>query len=636
MLSFIVFIIIVLLFISWNDEQQRKNKHEKTNAENIETAEFYDFGEEHCYLRTYEGDLSQLRSIDYETDGGLVKLYVLKEMDIDNEVYIAFVIAKSRKIVFYRCANVDTVKEEGLLIDDIKSAKEYHKVLDVFDELLEEDTFEKEKVIRKLNPIEEKELQIQKEMRKDINFGGKFYTFNQFASTFCGGNQEEAITLRDRLIKEGQAEYYNKCIPAAVSIANNRQKQNSKIKQQPQNMHNKTLIGSNEASVKDIIENASFCDFNKIRCYLMEYEGSMSKLEKIKMDIQGIKVEFRRLKSFAVDEYKATYVALVVEKSRKIIFYKFPYEYDGIKDEDTPLFTGISSSKEYNRVLEVFDMADDELNDNEVIYLVFKDSDNEVACKVLDIFYVDEVEYIAIIPQDEEDVSIYRYSEDKEGIQLYEIETEEEYAKVADEFDKLFFAEDDKTEENEDKSEELLVIGHGDKKLRVTKMVSELHEFVRIKGRFLLRREIEENSDLKNGYEDFELFEMISAIMGVIDATLNDESIDNEIHRSFVQTKGVVIELYIRIAEQIRKNNGRYFDKYKTLQLVKKELGGYLDLILLTSEQDFLSAWDYIEKITKQKQLKENSNSSTSQWQSNPYGDNCEFDEDNAHYQDVL
>lgn len=78
-------------------------------------------------------------------------------------------------------------------------------------------------------------------------------------------------------------------------------------------------------------------------------------------------------------------------------------------------------------------------HEDPVIYVTFEDENKEVACDVLGIFEVDEVEYIALAPQDEEDVLIYRYKENGDDIQLDEIESDEEYEKVAAQFDELFF-----------------------------------------------------------------------------------------------------------------------------------------------------------------------------------------------------
>ncbi|MHC1746910.1 MAG: DUF1292 domain-containing protein [Cellulosilyticaceae bacterium] len=92
-------------------------------------------------------------------------------------------------------------------------------------------------------------------------------------------------------------------------------------------------------------------------------------------------------------------------------------------------------------------------NDHEepVIYVTFEDEDKEVACDVLGIFEVDDIEYIALAPQDEEEVLIYRYSEENDDIQLDEITNDEEYEKVAAEFDSMFFGDlEEAVEETEE------------------------------------------------------------------------------------------------------------------------------------------------------------------------------------------
>ncbi len=84
-----------------------------------------------------------------------------------------------------------------------------------------------------------------------------------------------------------------------------------------------------------------------------------------------------------------------------------------------------------------------------VIYITFEDEDKEVPCDVLSIFEVDDIEYIAVAPQDEDEVLIFRYSEDGDEVKLDEIETDEEYEKVAAEFDELFFGEFEEGPEEE-------------------------------------------------------------------------------------------------------------------------------------------------------------------------------------------
>ena len=82
-----------------------------------------------------------------------------------------------------------------------------------------------------------------------------------------------------------------------------------------------------------------------------------------------------------------------------------------------------------------------------VIYVTFEDEDQEVPCSVLDIFECDGREYIALVPQDEvenadeAEVLFYRFSEDGEEVKLDEVETDEEWEKVAALFDEIFFGE---------------------------------------------------------------------------------------------------------------------------------------------------------------------------------------------------
>ncbi|NLI88884.1 MAG: DUF1292 domain-containing protein [Epulopiscium sp.] len=76
-----------------------------------------------------------------------------------------------------------------------------------------------------------------------------------------------------------------------------------------------------------------------------------------------------------------------------------------------------------------------------VIKVLFDGEDEEVPCDVLGIFQVGQKEYIAIVPQDSDDqVLLYGFEEvGEEGINLTEIETDEEYEKVAEEFQSLYF-----------------------------------------------------------------------------------------------------------------------------------------------------------------------------------------------------
>lgn len=74
----------------------------------------------------------------------------------------------------------------------------------------------------------------------------------------------------------------------------------------------------------------------------------------------------------------------------------------------------------------------------------------EVACEVVGIFEVEEVEYIALVPEDDDQVLIYRYTEndDAEEVELDQIEDDEEFDKVTAAFWEIFGEEDFEKEED--------------------------------------------------------------------------------------------------------------------------------------------------------------------------------------------
>ena len=78
----------------------------------------------------------------------------------------------------------------------------------------------------------------------------------------------------------------------------------------------------------------------------------------------------------------------------------------------------------------------------EVTVTLTLDNDEEIECAVLTIYSVDDKEYIALLPLDEEgdneegDVFIYRYVETADGEPTLEnIEDDDEYEAAADAFD---------------------------------------------------------------------------------------------------------------------------------------------------------------------------------------------------------
>ena len=86
--------------------------------------------------------------------------------------------------------------------------------------------------------------------------------------------------------------------------------------------------------------------------------------------------------------------------------------------------------------------VDDESDMQDTLSL---DDGSEVECAILTIFELEEQNYIALLPLDEDgneneegEVFIYRYFEDEEGNpSLENIEDDEEYEAVADRFDEL-------------------------------------------------------------------------------------------------------------------------------------------------------------------------------------------------------
>lgn len=77
--------------------------------------------------------------------------------------------------------------------------------------------------------------------------------------------------------------------------------------------------------------------------------------------------------------------------------------------------------------------------------LVLED-DTELTCDVIGIFSISEdseTEYIALLPEDNEDILLYRYNETEDGISLENIDSEEEYDEVTAAFEELFLDDED-------------------------------------------------------------------------------------------------------------------------------------------------------------------------------------------------
>ena len=86
---------------------------------------------------------------------------------------------------------------------------------------------------------------------------------------------------------------------------------------------------------------------------------------------------------------------------------------------------------------------DPEAEEEDLMYLTL-DDDTELECHVLGIFGVENKEYIALLPVNEEEVIIYEYVElDDEDFDLLSIEEEEEFEMVSEAFHALFIDEDE-------------------------------------------------------------------------------------------------------------------------------------------------------------------------------------------------
>ncbi len=84
---------------------------------------------------------------------------------------------------------------------------------------------------------------------------------------------------------------------------------------------------------------------------------------------------------------------------------------------------------------------------------IVTEENKELKCSILDTFDVEENEYIALLPEGEDEVLIYRFIlHDDDSFELLNIETDEEFEKVEDVFFELFgeeaFEDEDYDEED--------------------------------------------------------------------------------------------------------------------------------------------------------------------------------------------
>ncbi len=89
----------------------------------------------------------------------------------------------------------------------------------------------------------------------------------------------------------------------------------------------------------------------------------------------------------------------------------------------------------------------EELNEELDTITLTLDDDTELQCSILGVFDVEGIEdkeYIALLPENDETVLIYQYKElEDEEIELLTIEDDDEFDKVSAAFDSLFDEEEE-------------------------------------------------------------------------------------------------------------------------------------------------------------------------------------------------
>lgn len=93
---------------------------------------------------------------------------------------------------------------------------------------------------------------------------------------------------------------------------------------------------------------------------------------------------------------------------------------------------------------------DHDHEDLDIIYITLED-DTELECAVLGIFGVEDKEYIALLPIEEEEVLLYEYKEiSDEEFDLVSIDDEDEFDTVAEAYYALFSDEDFEEDDEEE------------------------------------------------------------------------------------------------------------------------------------------------------------------------------------------
>jgi uncharacterized protein YrzB (UPF0473 family) len=77
------------------------------------------------------------------------------------------------------------------------------------------------------------------------------------------------------------------------------------------------------------------------------------------------------------------------------------------------------------------------------------DDGEKVECAIIGVFDVEDKEYIALLPENSEDVFLYGFSEKEGDVELTRIETDEEYEQVGKVFMELMEMDAEEDEEDE-------------------------------------------------------------------------------------------------------------------------------------------------------------------------------------------
>lgn len=72
----------------------------------------------------------------------------------------------------------------------------------------------------------------------------------------------------------------------------------------------------------------------------------------------------------------------------------------------------------------------------EIIYLTLED-ETKIKCEVVTIFEVDKKEYIVLLPEENENVYLYKYEEIGEELKVSIIEDDNEYEKAAEVYNSM-------------------------------------------------------------------------------------------------------------------------------------------------------------------------------------------------------